>query len=97
MSRQVLERDALLDVNISPSRPETFVPGSVAVVGGYSLRPTVRPTPSAFFDGERWSTDPASMFPQWASRVRGAARYYVELRLVRVVPPGVRRLAATYY
>jgi hypothetical protein len=67
----------------------------VGVVGGFSLRPTVRPTPSAFYDGAQWSTEPAAMLPSWPSGVRGAARFYVELRLIKQAFR--RQTLSTYY
>jgi hypothetical protein len=94
LSREALERDPLLEVTVAPTGPESFTPGAVGLIGGYSLRPTVRPAPSAFFDGERWSTEPKVLFPAWPDGVSGAVRYYVELRLIH---PTSRRLIGTYY
>lgn len=94
LSREALERDPLLEVTVAPVSPESFTPGAVGFIGGYSLRPTVRPAPSAFFDGERWSTEPQVLLPAWPDGVSGAVRYYVELRLIH---PLSRRLIGTYY
>jgi hypothetical protein len=98
VSRAALEQGGLLEVSIAPADPETFVPGSVGLFGGYSLRPTVPPAPSAFFDGERWSTAPSTLLPDWPSEIKGAVRFYVELRVLQSRSlPGNHRVLAIYY
>ena len=95
ITRDQLEKDPLLEVTVGPTGPERFAPAAVGMVGGFSLRPTVRPTPSAFYDGTSWSTEPPAMLPLWPAGVTGAARYYVELRVVKQAFR--RQTLTTYY
>ena len=95
VTRDQLEKDPLLEVTVGPTGPERFAPAAVGMVGGFSLRPTVRPTPSAFYDGASWSTEPPAMLPLWPGGVKGAARYYVELRVVKQAFR--RQTLTTYY
>jgi hypothetical protein len=93
VARSELQGQPPLEVTIAP-RPGTLAPGAVRLHGGFSSRSTVVPRPSAFFDGERWLSEPDALLPGYASQGAGPARYYVELRLI---DPTTRRVLTVYY
>ncbi len=107
LSRRQLEGQPLLRVTVQPG--PGFTPGGAGLGGGYSYHPTMGPTPSEYFDGERWTTDPRLMLPDipniygapsrpYPHPAAGApidpVRYFIELRLI---DPQTRKLLAVYY
>ena len=95
----LLRLDAPIELVVRPDASAPFTPGSVGLVGGFSYRPTNPPTPSAFFDGARWATEPESLLSPPAGEARDAQldkpmRYFVELRLI---DPETRRIIAALY
>lgn len=107
VARNDLEKQSLLRVTVQPG--PAFVSGAAGIDGTYSYRPTNGPSPSDFFDGERWTADPRELLPDapglfgapsqpYRHPTSGAAttplRYFVELRLI---DPSTRRILSAYY
>lgn len=107
VTRSDLEKQSLLRVTVQPG--PAFVAGAAGVDGTYSYRPTNGPSPSDFFDGERWTADPRELLPDapgpfgapsrpYLHLAPGAAptplRYFIELRLI---DPMTRRILSAYY
>lgn len=98
-SRSELEASHPLDIVVAPASAAQFVPGAIGLGGGFSYRPTAPPSPSAFFDGVQWSSEPLDIFPDLAAAREdfprpGPQRFFVE---VRFVDPVTRRFLAIFY
>jgi len=99
IDRTALEEATPLVVEVAPPTDRALGSGTIAVFGGYSLRATPSHAASAYFDGSRWTDDPAAIFPeldQWQAPAGQTlrARLFIELRLV---DPETRRFVALYY
>ena len=94
VSRQQLEATPLLHVTVALDPASRLEPGVAGLEGGYSFAPTYPPSPSSFFDGERWTTDPHVVLPGHPPGFDGPVRYYIELRIFE---PGTGRALAIYY
>jgi hypothetical protein len=99
VGRAALNAGRRHEIVIAPRSQAWRGPASVGVAGGYSFRSTVRPYPSAFFDGTAWSSAPLAVLPEDGDAAasdsgRGPYRYHVE---IRIVDQADGRFLAMYY
>lgn len=86
----------VLDVQVTPDTAAGFAPGAVGLMGGYSYRPSLPPSPSAFFDRGVWHLDSITVLPGEGHPpgFLGPVRYHVELR---VLDPVTRQFVEILY
>jgi hypothetical protein len=94
VTRQELEAAPLLQVTVAPRGDAPVIPGETGLAGGYSFHPTDGPQASAFFDGERWRTEPTAVLAGLPPGATVPVRYYIELRILQ---SSTRRWIALYY